>query len=286
MENIKLIALDIGGTLLTDRNTISDEDRNTILEANKSGIKITLVTARMYSSTKYISSYINAKYGVFGNGSHIVDIEETKSIFKNTIPTDLIKELIIYGKQRGLYIHLNEEFYETSDEKKYFALKHLLLNETYPDYLKSNIRVVDNLLEHIERHPNIIKTVYVSDEKLDEVLKDIKRVFGNRVCVTEYNVGWKEHIIGQYITYIELGTVSMTKADGLSTLTDHLGLNPNEVLVIGDGNNDIEMFKRFSNSGCMVNGSEEAKKNANFVSTKDNNNSGVSEIIRQYVKRR
>ena len=55
---MKVIALDIGGTLLSDDNTISSENISSLKKAKELGNKIVLVTAREYSSTKYISNQI------------------------------------------------------------------------------------------------------------------------------------------------------------------------------------------------------------------------------------
>ena len=54
MEKIKLIAIDIGGTLITDSNEITDTNLKILNSVRKKGIKVALITARMYSSTKLI----------------------------------------------------------------------------------------------------------------------------------------------------------------------------------------------------------------------------------------
>ena len=46
------------------------------------------------------------------------------------------------------------------------------------------------------------------------------------------------------------------------------------------------MFKKFKNSGCLSNGTQDAKKFANYISENDNNNSGLSEIIDYYIKKK
>lgn len=75
-SKISLIAIDIGGTLLSDDNTITLENIDAIKLAKSKNIKIALATAREFSSTKYISNQINCDYGVFSNGSHILDIKK------------------------------------------------------------------------------------------------------------------------------------------------------------------------------------------------------------------
>ena len=137
IQTISLIALDIGGTLLSDDNTISRENVESIKLAKGMGIKIALATAREYSSTKYISKLIDCDYGVFSNGSHLLDLSNLKSLKSSLIQTQAVLEIYKYCKENNLYIHLNQEICEVSDEMKYFNLKHHLLNETYPEELKS-----------------------------------------------------------------------------------------------------------------------------------------------------
>lgn len=283
-KNIKLIAIDIGGTLITDSNEITTTNLKVLDDVRKKGVKIALITARMYSSTKYISNLINASYGVFGNGANIMYLENTKSLYSSFIQEKTLKDLICFGKEESLYIHLNQLFYETSDEKKYFAEKHLKLNKKYPPNLKSNIRIVNNLLDNIDHFEDVIKVLYVSERNMDDILEKLKYLFPN-IYITEYNKNLYEDAINKTINYIEVSTTNSNKAEGLCRLINFINVSPDEVLVIGDGNNDIEMFRKFSNSGCLANGTEEAKKNAKYVSFNTNNDSGVAEIIKKYVKK-
>ena len=74
-----MIAIDIGGTLLTDNNEVNKETIEIIKNVKKAGIKIALITASMYSSTKYISNLIDADYGIFGNGGVVMDLKSKKN---------------------------------------------------------------------------------------------------------------------------------------------------------------------------------------------------------------
>ena len=67
-------------------------------------------------------------------------------------------------------------------------------------------------------------------------------------------------------------------------MAEALKIDNDEILAIGDGNNDVEMFKKCSKSGCLSNGTKNAKKHAKFISKYSNNNSGVADIIKYYLK--
>lgn len=281
---ISLIALDIGGTLLSDDNTVSNENIEAIRNAKQIGIKIALATAREYSSTKYISNLIDCDYGVFSNGSHILDIARLKTLKCAILQKKAVIDIYNYCKNNNLYIHLNQEFCEVSDEMKFFNLKHHILNEKYPDNLKSNCYLINDLSKYIEEN-DFTKIVIVSENNLEEHIVNLKKILDEyNLFITEHNKNLYEHIIETTINYIEIGSTNDTKAIGLENLANILSIPKEEVLVFGDGENDLEMFTKFSNSVCMKNGITRAKKICKYITTNDNNNSGVAEGVYKIVK--
>lgn len=283
MQKISLIALDIGGTLLSDNNTISKENLESIEIARKKGIKIVLATAREYSSTKYISKLIDCDYGVFSNGSHLLDLSKLETLKCSLIQTKAVLEIYKYCKNNGLYIHLNQEFCEVSDEMKYFNLKHHLLNEHYPENLKSSCYLIPNLEDYIKDNV-ITKIVIVSEGNMDEHINNLNQILKKyNLFITEYNKNLYENIIGKTINYVEIGSSNDTKASGLLQLGKILNIPQEQILVFGDGDNDLEMFSTFENSVCMANGAEKVKKLSRYITRKDNNNSGVAEGINYYI---
>ncbi len=72
------------------------------------------------------------------------------------------------------------------------------------------------------------------------------------------------------------------KGTGLKKLAKKLGIKQEEIMAIGDGNNDIEMFEYANYSVAMENGTELAKKAAKYQ-TDSNENDGVAKAIRKYA---
>lgn len=283
MKQYKLIAIDIGGTLLSDDNKISKRNIDAINRARKHGIMIVLITARMYSSTKYISKTIGADYGIFGNGNVIMNLKNRKIIYKSYIDKNLVQSLITFAKNNELYIHISRILWEVSDENKYFALKHNILNKSYPTNLKSNIIVVDNLFKYCKKHSDVVNSVFVSNKNMNSIIKKIKQEFPS-LFITEYNKNLYEYAINKTINYVEVSNTIRNKSDGLIELINYLKISKDEVLVIGDGINDIEMFNTFNNSGCASNSDETIKRIAGYISKYSNNQSAVSDIINYYLE--
>ncbi len=136
----------------------------------------------------------------------------------------------------------------------YFNLKHHLLNENYSDDLKNNCYLIKNLEEYINCN-TFTKIVIVSENSLENHLKSLKNILEKyNLFITEYNTNLYEYILNKTINYIEIGKHNNTKAIGIHDLAEKLQIPLDEVLVIGDGENDINMFKMFRNCVCMNNG--------------------------------
>ncbi|MDD4795864.1 MAG: HAD-IIB family hydrolase [Bacilli bacterium] len=284
-DMIKLIAIDLGGTLLNDDNTISIANLEALNYAESNGIKIALATARMYSSTKYISELIKCDYGVFSNGSFVYDIKANHIIREQLLQTKAILKLIKFAKSKDIYLHLNHRFKEGSDTYDYFTMKHLLLNEQYPEKLKNNIFLVEDIITHVLDSNDILKLILVSEKPLDSVLNEITEILTEfNLNVTEYYKNLRETLIEKTINYIEIGQTMDTKFSGLCNLLEYLGFKREEILFIGDGENDYSMFKELDNTACMNNGSEKIKQLAKYVTINNNNNSGVAEAIYHFVR--
>lgn len=203
----------------------------------------------MYSSTKKIINQIGCNYAVFSNGSYIYDISENKVIYENIIKKNKIKYLIEYGIKNNLYILLNERKYETSNMKEYFYKKHYILNKKYEKVDKSNIRFRKDISNYSQKQ-DILKVLFASEKNMDYLFKDLK---SENYYITEYNKNLYENTINKTINYIEIGTEKSDKSIGIEKLCNYLSLNKDEVLVIGDGINDIEMFLKYKNNACMKN---------------------------------
>ena len=84
-------------------------------------------------------------------------------------------------------------------------------------------------------------------------------------------------------TSLEMTAKNVSKATGLMELAQKLGILMNEVVGIGDADNDIEMFKSVGLAVAMKNGNDTVKKLAHFI-TNDNDNNGVGEAIQHILK--
>lgn len=76
---------------------------------------------------------------------------------------------------------------------------------------------------------------------------------------------------------------SVNKAHGLDMAVQHLGINREEVLAIGDGGNDIEMIRWAGMGVAMKNSADAVKEAADTVTPEDNDHDGAAWVIEQYL---
>ncbi len=286
-SKLRLILLDIGGTLLNDKNKISLKDQRAIRKAKKDfNVEIAIATARMFSSTKYITNKIKSDYAVFSNGSVVLDLATMNQVKVNYLNKRQVEQIIKFAKTNEIDVHINRLFSEGSDKMDYFTLKHTILNEKYPKKLKNNVFYVANVLNYIKENKisDIVKIVLVSDKNLDEIYEKLQKMLKKEnLYITEYYKNSYESTLKKKINYIEIGSVPDNKYLGIKELMKYLKLKSDEVLFIGDGKNDKEVFQNLKNTVCMNNGDEDIKKISSYV-TESNNKNGVAKAIYSYLE--
>ncbi|GAB2284833.1 hypothetical protein Dimus_019286 [Dionaea muscipula] len=81
---------------------------------------------------------------------------------------------------------------------------------------------------------------------------------------------------------LEIVPRGTSKGDGVKMLLQHLGVSAEEVMAIGDGENDVEMLELASLGVALSNGSEKAKAVADVIGA-SNDEDGVADAIYRYV---
>ncbi len=108
-------------------------------------------------------------------------------------------------------------------------------------------------------------------EKLDSITSELKEVLGN-----------KYQIVRTCDRMIEITPKSISKGQALKHYMEEKNLQPDEVIVFGDGGNDLDMFEKVKYSIAMGNASEEVKSKAYFV-TDTNTNYGVAKALYKFI---
>ena len=111
---IKLLASDLDGTIIDNNNQVSNKDLNVINKLNNTTVNFAVCTGKTYSMIKNICSKLRPTYGIFGNGTQIVNLKTGEEIFSKIFKKNM-KGIIFFSNLqfKNVKIQLNEKFNET-----------------------------------------------------------------------------------------------------------------------------------------------------------------------------
>lgn len=265
---IKLIAIDLDGTLLTDAKTISDTNKKMLAEAKARGVKIVICTGRPLIAIKDYLAELNLldadDYSITFNGGLIqtntgeilgktamdlADVQHIHQLLTNlALPMDVLSDALCFQ-------------FETAKDHP----------SIYPTLNKA-LTYVPKTIEALDEDTLYNKVVAAIDAAyLDQKIALIPN--------EEYE---RFEIFKTRPNLLEFMPKGVTKAFGLSVLGEHLGIEAREMMALGDEANDLSMINYAGMGVAMENATDGVKSAANFV-TKTNQADGVAHAIQKFV---
>lgn len=268
---IKLVLIDIDGTLVRDDKTLPAENEEAIKEALQSGVLVTLVTGRNYGAAKEIIDKLQLDVPVvLQNGAFIYRPYSGEVIRKVGLSGDVAKRVIHLCRQEGIFYILYRDFLMQKD---------MLIDQDYDGpfsmYLKRNAVRLDRVEDVTSFISGEVAEVALlgNEDKILRVLRQLGD--GDNFTVIKSLTREDE-------AFYEIFGPKVGKGEALNYLCQHFGVSPEEVMFIGDAYNDIDIMLLVGFPVAMGNAVEEVKKFAKAV-TKSNNEGGVAWAIRHFV---
>lgn len=269
----KLIAIDMDGTLLNSNHDVSDKNKEVIKRAIENGINIVVSTGRIFVSARYYAKLIGASTPIIAcNGAYIKGklFNDEILIDRPIRRIDINKIINILEKNNVKYRYYDDEnFYTTSMD--YITEKYKKWNEYQKPEDEINIVLVENSYEALKNIINIYKFVVMEDDnqKLNMLKNEILEN-----CEVE--------IVSSWINTFDIMYKKVSKGSALEELCNKLNINKEEVIAIGDNENDLSMIK-FAGCGVAMGNGEDIVKAAADVITDTNDNDGVAKIINKLI---
>lgn len=265
---IKLIAIDMDGTLLSSSHIISPLNRKALKTANDKGIKVVLCSGRrIHNLLDYAKELgIDGEDGfvVGNNGAGAMRIRDNKVVYKNfltAMEARIIAE-VCDSVNANYTIHTFDAAISPRDNiySKYEAgLNGIDLTIMHPKKL-SDETMVTNIL------------VLDEVEILDGYEKTIMDAFSD-----------KYRIIRTMPMYLEIMKKDVSKFTGIMAVADLFGIRENEIMSIGDAPNDLEMIT-FAGIGVAMGNAQKTVKDAADYITRSNDEDGVAYAMNRFLK--
>lgn len=259
--NIKLIAIDLDDTLLNDNLKITPRTIRAIKAAEKKGVQTTICTGRMYVSTYPYAQELGIDIPLITyNGALVKNSLDNNILYERTVPLKETRNVIELCRKYNCHLNVYHQDKLYVENSGYWANR-------YSSRIKVPLHEVDDLIEFLQEPPT--KLLMMADE--DILGKIRKNLEGSTLYITKS----KSH-------FLEALNPEATKGIGLEVVAKSLNINRENVMAIGDNENDIEMLKYAGYSVAMANADDYVKEHADYV-TGNNNEDGVAKVIEEMV---
>lgn len=266
---IKLIAVDLDGTLLQSDNQIGAETKRILQKADQAGIKVVPASGRPlpgvipYMQELGITGDHN--YAVLYNGG-LVQSFTGNVLISHQFAYEEFKKFVKLEKQNpGVNLHfMKEHDYWTLDRKLSLKMAKMSFLSGAPFVIKD--------FDEVPTDFHFIKAEYTGPEgKLDKMGRNFP------AWLEDYNVARSDPLIW------EINKRDASKGKGVHQLAQKLGIKDSEVMVFGDQGNDLSMFEipEFKKI-AMGNAISEIKEKADYV-TKSNDEAGIAVAINKFI---
>ena len=287
---LKLLAIDLDGTLLNSYGDISNENKEAIKYALNKGVEVVLASGRDPLTMQKISRELGIEnYLIAGNGASVYDIKAQKNIYENFIDTNKALKIIKMCKENSIFFNLYTDKGIITESLNFNVKVFNSENNHKASEKQTNIEIVKDIYEYAQNNPlNILKIIICDDSKIifNNISQKLKQIKGIEVLDVAHmsrkiiRVGTEEVEIEYY--YTEVSSKDVDKWNAIEYLINTLQIKKEEVMAIGDNINDKKMVQN-SAVGVAMGKSALAIQNIGDFITDDNNSNGVEKAIYQYI---
>ncbi len=282
---IRLVALDLDGTLLNSRGELSGRNRAAIAEARRRGVSVALVTGRRFRDARPLALELGLDVPVIAhNGALTKHARTLETVAALLMPAEAARAVVRLGRAHGadalvsddhtgegvlLYDHISEG---NTALAKYIAWSRRVVGEG----AAASIQQVESLEDYLDHDPLHVAFSggCAAMERLGELMA---AELGGAV----------KQLLTLYpkpdFALLDVLHPSASKGAGLAAVAAEQGVAREEIMAVGDNFNDLEMLEYAGTGVLMGNAEPPLRARGDFYPTATNDEDGVAEAIERYV---
>ena len=267
---IKAVFLDIDGTLLTDKRSVSQSTIQVINTLKKKGIIVGLATGRGPRFVLQYMASLSLDLAIVYNGQYIISREQT--LFDNPLSPDAIEGLVNYAQKNKLDLSFGTAAGVSGSGIMNAGSGQLgyRISRMVPDALVDAIIFIFNRLVRWVRPQKKNEWSSLFQQPIYQMMMIVSEAETKKLAAE-----FPQLSITRSSPYsVDIISQGMSKLKGIEKAGDHYGFTTDQVMAFGDSTNDVEMLAGVSYSVAMGNGSKKVKEVASYV-TASNNEDGI-----------
>lgn len=272
--DIRIIALDLDGTLLTTDKRLTEENRRALERAAENGIEIVPSTGRFYKGIPDVIRDLDfIHYAITINGAEVLDLRKGTVIYGSDIPM----ETALFLNDRFDSLGVAHDVYVRSVgymERRFLDnIEDYLPDPIYCKTLRDTRVPLDDVRAFMLKTGSNVQKVQIFSKSLDVLLKTgeyVKQNFPELIATSSLK------------NNLEINNAEANKGVALQRLTEYLGLKAENTMAFGDGGNDLPMLRAAGVSVAMGNSLQILKDEADHT-TLTHDQSGVAYIINKLL---
>ncbi len=264
---IKMLVLDIDGTIYRSDYTASEAVKAAIRGLVARGIKVVLATGRMYAAAVHVAREFGLNTPIISYQGGLVKefYDSDKTLLQCTLPVESAKIALKILKEKNIHFNLYMDdtlIVETDSETI----------RKYTDERKIKYRVVSNFDEIELKNINKILAIDTNAEKIEALTDELNEIFKGEL-----------YIVRSTPNFCEIANKEATKGNAIRYLAKKWNIKKEEIMACGDQDNDIEMLLSAGTKVAMGNATEKLKEIADFI-TDTVDNDGVCLAIEKFIE--
>jgi Cof subfamily protein (haloacid dehalogenase superfamily) len=262
---IRLVALDLDGTLVGEDLVVRPRVREAIAAAQRQGVAVTIVTGRMFAAARPYA----AELGITGpivcyQGAAIFEAGGGASLRQVTVKPDITRTVLDWAHEHGVHAQCY------ADDKLYVEAINRF-SKRYTDLARVEPHLVPSLRAAFAERPTI-KIVLVDDpDRSEQHLAALRVLLGDRAYLTR-----------SHVDFVEVIDPHVNKGEALAFVAKRYGVGLDATLAVGDAWNDVPLLDAAAIGVAMGSGPPELLARADAV-VADVAHDGVAEAIDRYV---
>lgn len=273
MQDIKILALDLDGTLLNSQIELSQGNKEALQAAIDLGVKIVVATGRVFTALpESIKSINGIDYAITSNGAHIYSLRDSKIIYNDYLKEDTVAAVSDFINTHSVDVEVFMDGKAYIDEDYYNKILSSGSHYRNIEYVLSTRIPVRDILSLLRDNKDVIENVNLFFDDLDymEKVKPLVIAFPNATIASSFR------------NNLEVGGLGTSKAKALKYLMEQLKFSQGELMACGNAPNDIAMLQVAGLSVAVSNGWGGVLEIADHV-TDSNDDDGVGHAIYKFI---